>query len=43
MTGTVASVETAVNAGSMAVSKKGLLVDKVIIPNPRKELFSENI
>ncbi|HOJ86011.1 MAG TPA: BMC domain-containing protein [Elusimicrobiales bacterium] len=43
MTGSVASVETAVNAGAMAVSKKGLLVDKVIIPNPRKELFSENI
>lgn len=43
MTGTVASVETAVNVGAMAVSKKGLLVDKVVIPNPKKELFSENI
>lgn len=43
MTGSVASVETAVNAGALAVSKKGLLVDKVVIPQPRKELFFENI
>jgi len=43
MTGSVASVETAVNAGAMVVSRKGLLVDKVVIPNPRKELFFENI
>jgi microcompartment protein CcmL/EutN len=43
MTGDVASVETAVNASAMVLSKKGLLVDKVIIPNPRKELFFENI
>lgn len=43
MTGTVASVETAVNAGAMVVSRKGLLVDKVVIPNPRKELFFDNI
>lgn len=43
MTGSIASVETAVNAAMLSVSKKGLLVDKVVIPKPRKELFFENI
>lgn len=43
LTGSVASVETAVNAAVMVVSRKGLLVEKTVIANPRKELFSENI
>ncbi|NLI10435.1 MAG: BMC domain-containing protein [Elusimicrobia bacterium] len=43
LTGTVASVETAVNAAVMVASRKGLLVEKTVIANPRKELFYENI
>lgn len=43
MTGSVAAVETAVGAGAVLVSKKGLLVEKTVIPNPKKELFGENI
>ncbi len=43
LTGSVASVETAVNAAVMSAGRKGLLVEKTIIANPRKELFSENI
>jgi len=43
MTGGVAAVQTSVAAGAALVAKKGLLVDKVVIPNPKKELFGENI
>ncbi len=43
MSSDVTNVETAVNAGAMAVAKKGLLIEKVVIPNPRRELFAENI
>lgn len=42
-TGTVASVETAASVASMVIARKGLLVDKVVIPNPKKELFYDNI
>ena len=43
MTGSVAAVETAVNAGASVVGKKGLLVEKVVIPQPRQELLREII
>ncbi|QQS35014.1 MAG: BMC domain-containing protein [Ignavibacteriales bacterium] len=38
-TGDVASVQTAVEAGAASISKKGLLVQKVVIPSPRKEIL----
>jgi len=41
MTGSVASVEAAVAAGAAHVARRGLLVDKVVIPAPVKELFGE--
>jgi microcompartment protein CcmL/EutN len=43
MTGPVAAVETAVGAGAAVVAKKGLLVEKVVIPQPRPELLREII
>ena len=43
MTGAVAAVETAVAAGAAVIAKKGLLVEKVVIPRPRKELLMEMI
>ncbi|HBB66486.1 MAG: propanediol utilization protein [Elusimicrobia bacterium GWA2_56_46] len=43
MTGGVAAVETAVAAGAAVAGKKGLLVEKVVIPRPRKELLREMI
>ncbi len=43
MTGTVAAVESAVAAGAQAIGRKGLLVNKVVIPSPRRELLSEMI
>jgi len=43
ITGEVAAVTSAVEAGSSVVSEKGLLVNKVIIANPRQELLSEMI
>lgn len=43
LTGPVAAAETAVGAGAAAVAKKGLLVDKVVIPQPRPELLRELI
>jgi microcompartment protein CcmL/EutN len=39
LTGDVASVQTAVDTGAAAISKKGLLVQKVVIPSPRKEIL----
>ena len=42
-TGEVGAVESAVEAGAEVVEKKGLLVEKVIIPSPRKEILSELI
>jgi microcompartment protein CcmL/EutN len=43
LTGSVAAAETAVNAGAAVVAKKGLLVEKVVIPQPRQELLREII
>lgn len=43
LTGSVADVQSAVEAGAQAIAKKGLLVNKVVIPNPRDELLTEVI
>lgn len=43
ITGEVAAVTSAVDAGAMVISEKGLLVNKVVIAQPRKELLSEMI
>jgi microcompartment protein CcmL/EutN len=41
MTGDVAAVRSAVDAGAAVCSERGMLVNKVVIPNPRKELLRE--
>jgi len=43
MTGTVAAVGAAVEAGAASAGDKGLLVQKIVIPNPKKELLREFI
>jgi microcompartment protein CcmL/EutN len=43
MTGTVAATETAEAAGAAVAGRKGLLVEKTVIPQPRKELLREMI
>lgn len=43
LTGDVAACESAVEAGAEMASKLGMLVSKVVIPGPRKELFQEYI
>ena len=43
LTGEVAAVRSAVDSGAMIIADKGLLVNKVVIPQPRKELLSEMI
>lgn len=43
LTGNVAAVQSAVDAGADVVASKGLLVNRVVIPNPRPELMSEMI
>ena len=43
LTGEVAAVQAAVDAGAQLIADKGLLVNKVVIPQPRKELLSEMI
>jgi microcompartment protein CcmL/EutN len=43
LTGDVAAAQAAVDAGAAVVAAKGLLVNKVVIPNPRRELLSELI
>ena len=43
ITGEVAAVTSAVEAGAKLIADKGLLVNKVVIPQPRKELMSEMI
>jgi microcompartment protein CcmL/EutN len=43
LTGEVAAVRSAVDAGSLIIEEKGLLVNKVVIPQPRQELLSEMI
>lgn len=39
LTGDVGSVKTAIASGSSAVAEKGLLVEKVVIPAPHKNLI----
>ncbi len=41
LTGDVAAAQAAVDAGAAIVASKGLLVNKVVIPAPRRELLSE--
>ena len=41
MTGNVAAVQAAVDAGARVLGSKGLLVNRVVIPAPRPELLSE--
>lgn len=43
LTGEVAAVTSAVEAGASIIAEKGLLVNKVVIPQPRKELLNEMI
>ncbi|PIW70233.1 MAG: propanediol utilization protein [Ignavibacteriales bacterium CG12_big_fil_rev_8_21_14_0_65_30_8] len=43
LTGDVAAVTSAVEAGAQVISSKGMLVNKVVIPQPRPELMSEMI
>jgi microcompartment protein CcmL/EutN len=43
MTGSVAAVQAAVAAGASVLGEKGLLVNKVVIPAPRRELISEMV
>ncbi len=43
LTGEVAAVTSAVESGADLISRKGLLVNKVVIAQPRKELLSEMI
>ncbi len=43
LTGNVAAVQSAIDAGAKLISDKGLLVNKVVIAQPRKELLSELI
>lgn len=43
LTGNVAAVQSAVEAGCEVIAEKGLLVNRVVIPNPRPELMAEMI
>jgi microcompartment protein CcmL/EutN len=43
VTGSVAAVNSAVEAGARVIARKGLLVNKVVIPQPRPELLNEMI
>ncbi|MBI3207576.1 MAG: BMC domain-containing protein [Candidatus Solibacter usitatus] len=43
VTGSVAAVTSAVDAGAAMIGRKGLLVNKVVIPQPRPELLNEMI
>lgn len=43
LTGNVAAVQSAVDAGAQIVGRKGMLVNKVVIPSPRPELLNEMI
>jgi microcompartment protein CcmL/EutN len=43
LTGNVAAVQAAVDAGAQVVGQKGMLVNKVVIPHPRGELLNEMI
>lgn len=41
MTGAVAAVQAAVDVGAQVLGSKGLLVNKIVIPAPSKELLTE--
>lgn len=41
LTGDVGSVQSAVDAGASVIKSKGLLVQKVVIPSPRKEILKQ--
>jgi microcompartment protein CcmL/EutN len=43
LTGSVAAVRSAVETGAQVIGRKGLLVNKVVIPQPRAELLTEMI
>lgn len=43
LTGTVADVEAAIEAGAREIGKRGLLVSKVVIPRPHPSVFTEMI
>jgi microcompartment protein CcmL/EutN len=43
LTGDVAAVTSAVEAGAQKIGEKGMLVNKVVIPNARPELLNEMI
>ena len=43
MTGSVADVTSAVEAGAAVIAAKGLLTNKVVIPRPRPELLKEMV
>jgi microcompartment protein CcmL/EutN len=43
LTGDVASVQEAVNIAAGVIERKGLLVEKVVIPRPRREIVREFI
>jgi len=43
LTGEVAAVRAAVDAGAQIVADKGLLVNKVVIPAPSSQLYKEYI
>jgi len=43
LTGDVAAVKAAVDAGSKVIAAKGLLVESVVIPSPTKDIVSEFI
>jgi len=43
LTGEVAAVTSAVESGAKVISDRGLLVNKIVIPQPRPELLSEMI
>lgn len=43
MTGDVASVTAAVEAGADYIKDKGVIVDKVVIPQPRKEILRDKV
>lgn len=43
LTGDVASVQEAVDVAAAVIERKGLLVEKVVIPRPRQEIIQEFI
>ena len=41
MCGSLDDVNSAIDAGAEIISEKGLLVNKIVIPNPREEVYRE--